>query len=133
VARAIQDADLALVAAMIEPPPLDQARSSLAYWRRRRAALPLYRRSARREADEMIRRWRDRVAAAERRRYGTGPMAVVRRLLAGDLPWRAVAGGLVPFLLTLVPRRLLLLIAAAAVTWLLLGVVVLVALAQLLA
>jgi hypothetical protein len=60
-------------------------------------------------------------------------MAVVRRLLAGDLPWRAVARGLVPFVLTLVPRRLLLLIAAAAVTWLLLGVVVLVALAQLLA
>jgi hypothetical protein len=118
---------------MREPPPLEEARSSLAYWRRRRAALPLYRRSARREADEMISRWQERVAAAERRRYGVGPFAVVRRLVAGELTWRATRAGLFMFAVALVPRRLLLIVTAAALTWLLLGVFVLVALAQLLA
>jgi hypothetical protein len=118
---------------MTEPPPLDEARSSLEYWRRRRAALPLYRRGARREADEMISRWQERVAAAERRLYGTGLMGMVRRLLAGDLTWRAARGGLFVFAVALVPRRLLLVVTAAALTWLLLGIFVLVALAQLLA
>jgi hypothetical protein len=125
--------DLALLAAMTEPPPLEEARSSLAYWRRRRAALPLYRRSARREADEMISRWQARVAAAERRRYGSGPIGLVRRVLAGDLTWRAARGGLFVFAVALLPRRLVLIVTAAALTWLLLGVFVLVALAQLLA
>src|SRR5689334_1072920 len=83
VLSASEDSDRILLSAMTAPPPLDQARESLAYWTRRRASLPVYKRSARREADEMIRRCHARVAEAERRLYGTGLKGLVRRLLAG--------------------------------------------------
>jgi hypothetical protein len=63
------DPDLLLVERMLAPPPLDDARSSLEYWQRRRRTLPLYRRTARREAREMAVRWEDRVRAAERLRF----------------------------------------------------------------
>jgi hypothetical protein len=55
------DPDLALIEQMRAPPPLEDARSSLEYWQRRRKALPLYRRAARREAKEMTVRWQERV------------------------------------------------------------------------
>jgi hypothetical protein len=118
---------------MTEPPPLEQARSSLEFWSRRRAALPVHRRRARREADEMIRRCRQRVAAAEQRLYGTGFTGFVRRLLAGD--YRSSSGlrvGLVAFAWALVPRRLKVFAAAVLLTWMLTGIVVLLALASLL-
>ena len=131
---ALEDPDRALLAEMTAPPSLEQARSSLAYWSERRATLPVYRRHARREADEMIRRCRERVAAAERMRYGTGLMALVRRLLAGDLPSRyLVRVGLTTLVWAFVPRRLVLLVTAAAVAWLVAGILVLAAFAQLLA
>src|SRR3954449_562351 len=86
--------DELLIAEMREPPPLEQARASLDYWMRRRASLPLYKRSARRGSDEMIRRCRQRVAEAERRGYGPGVAGFVRRLLAGDTPpWLRGPGG----------------------------------------
>jgi hypothetical protein len=74
-----RDADHVLIERMLAPPPLEDARSSLEYWERRRKALPLYRRSARREAKEMAVRWQERVRAAELARFEASP---VGRLLA---------------------------------------------------
>jgi hypothetical protein len=74
-----RDADLILIDRMLAPPPLEDARSSLEYWQRRRKSLPLYRRSARREAKEMAVRWQERVRAAELARFEASP---VGRLLA---------------------------------------------------
>lgn len=74
-----RDPDLVLVEQMLAPPPLEDARSSLEYWQRRRKALPVYRRSARREAKEMTLRWQERVRAAELARFEASP---VGRLLA---------------------------------------------------
>ena len=66
--RAHGDPDLLLVEEMLAPPSADDARSSLEYWERRRAALPVYRRAARREARDMAARWQDRLLAAEQAR-----------------------------------------------------------------
>jgi hypothetical protein len=80
----------------------------------------------------MIRRCRARVAAAERLRYGTGPIAFVRRVLAGDgASWRAIRAGVLMFVWALVPRRLLLVVTAVALVWVLVGVLALVTIAQL--
>jgi hypothetical protein len=78
--RAERDQDLLLVERMLAPPPLEDARSSLEYWKRRRKALPLYRRAARREAKEMAIRWQERVRAAELALFEA---SMVGRLLAG--------------------------------------------------
>lgn len=81
----------------------------------------------------MIRRCRENVLAAERRRYGTGPLAFVRRLLASDLPsWRLSGAGLATVVWRLVPRWLWVAAGAFALVWLLAGALMLVALAQLL-
>jgi len=78
--------DEILVEKMLAPPPLEQARASLEFWSQRRSGLPFYRRRDRREADEMVRRWRTRLAAAERARFGTGLFGLFRRLLAREQP-----------------------------------------------
>jgi hypothetical protein len=78
--RAERDPDLLLVERMLAPPPLEDARSSLEYWKRRRQALPLYRRAARREAKQMAIRWQERVRAAELALFEA---SLVGRLLAG--------------------------------------------------
>ncbi len=75
--RASYDPDLVLVDEMLAPPPLEDARRSLEFWRSRKQALPLYRRSARREADAMIARWQERVRAAERARFDSTPLGWV--------------------------------------------------------
>ena len=75
--RASCDPDLVLVDEMLAPPPLEDARRSLEFWRSRKQALPLYRRSARREADAMIARWQERVRAAERARFDSTPLGWV--------------------------------------------------------
>ena len=112
---AIRDTDELLVQEMLAPPPLEQARSSLEFWRERRKVLAFYRRTERREADEMIRRWRARVAAAERARFGTGLFGQIRRRLAVEpLSWpfpreRALFG----FLWSILPRRIALVAAAS--------------------
>ncbi len=54
---------------MLAPPAVEDARSSLEYWSGRRQRLPLYRRAARREADAMAARWRQRLRAAEQARF----------------------------------------------------------------
>ena len=128
------DPDEVLLAELSGPPSLEQARTSLEFWTQRRSALPVYRRGARREAEEMIQRSRQRVAAAERRRFGTGPMAFVRRMLAGDgLSWSAARASLVTLVWALVPRRLVYVATAFMLVWLLVGVLALVTIAQLLA
>ena len=112
---AIRDADELLVQEMLAPLPLEQARSSLEFWRRRRQMVPFYRRTERREADEMIRRWRARVAAAERAHFGTGLFGQIRRRLAREpLSWpfpreRALFG----FLWSILPRRIALVAVAS--------------------
>ena len=64
-----RDPDLVLIEQMTAPPPLEDARNSLEYWERRRKALPIYRRAARREAKEMAGRRQQRVRAAELARF----------------------------------------------------------------
>jgi hypothetical protein len=51
---------------------LHEARESLAYWDERAERLPRLALRRRREAREMARRWRTRVAEAERSVYGRG-------------------------------------------------------------
>jgi hypothetical protein len=77
--RAARDRDLVLIQEMLAPPPLEDARSSLEFWQRRRQSLPLYRLGARREAKLMTARWRERVRAAELARFEA---TIAGRLLA---------------------------------------------------
>jgi hypothetical protein len=77
--HAQRDPDLLLIEEMLAPPPLEDARNSLEYWRRRRKVLPLYRLAARREAKQMTVQWQETVRAAERARFEASP---VGRLLA---------------------------------------------------
>jgi hypothetical protein len=51
---------------------LEEARELLAYWERRARRLPRWALMRRREARAMARVWRERVADAERLRYGRG-------------------------------------------------------------
>jgi hypothetical protein len=63
------DRDLVVIQEMLAPPPLEDARSSLEFWERRRKSLPVYRVSARREAKVMAGRWQARVIDAELVRF----------------------------------------------------------------
>jgi hypothetical protein len=112
---ASRDADELLVQEMLAPLPLEQARSSLEFWRGRRKLLPFYCRRERREADEMIHRWRARVAAAERARFGTGLFGRFRRSLALEpLSWPfGRKWALLAFAWSILPRRLALVAIAA--------------------
>jgi hypothetical protein len=112
---AIRDADELLVQEMLAPLPLEQARNSLEFWRERRKVLPFYRRTERREADEMIRRWRARVAAAERARFGTGLFGQIRRRLAHEpLSWPFPReDAFFAFLWSILPRRIALVAVAS--------------------
>jgi hypothetical protein len=105
---ASRDADELLVQEMLAPLPLEQARSSLEFWRGRRKLLPFYCRRERREADEMIHRWRARVAAAERARFGTGLFGRFRRSIALEpVSWPfGRRWALLAFVLSILPRRL---------------------------
>lgn len=131
--RAQRDPDTLLVQEMLAPPPLDQARSSLEYWQRRRAMLPVYRRAARREAKEMAARWQERVHAAERARFES---TFLGRLLApfGVSYLRLTKRGLVALAWMLVPRRLRLVAIGVAAAWLIaaaaIGTVLVVALSS---
>ena len=110
-----RDADALLLEQMLAPLPLEQARSSLEFWRGRRKALPFYRRHERREADEMIHRWRARVVAAERARFGTGLFDQIRRRLAREpLLWPlGRKWELFAFAWSILPRRIAVIAAAA--------------------
>jgi hypothetical protein len=111
---ATRDADELLIEEMLAPLPLEQARSSLEFWRRRRSALPFYRRQERREADEMINRCRARLAAAERARFGTGLFGWIRRFAVQ--PFSSPVGRkweLLAFAWSILPRRVALVAVAA--------------------
>src|SRR5262245_24131297 len=63
--RTASDWDDALLRDLLAPPPLEDCRASLTYWRERLAGLPRHRLAARREARTMIARWDARLRAAE--------------------------------------------------------------------
>lgn len=56
----------------VAPPPLDDARESLDFWRARLRRAPLYRVRRRREARDMVARWEARVRRAEIAAFGGG-------------------------------------------------------------
>ena len=131
--RSQRDPDLVLVEAMLAPPPLEDARSSLAYWQERRRRLPVYQRSARREAREMEARWEDRVRQAELLRFeatvagrilrAVGLSGLYGRLLPlnkGRLLWLAWA---------VTPRRLKLVAGGLVAAWVVVSLVAVTALA----
>ena len=84
---ATKDPDLLLIERMLAPPPLDDARNSLEYWRARRKRLPLYRLAARREAKEMSVFWQERVRAAELARFEASPVGRVLARLGISSIW----------------------------------------------
>jgi hypothetical protein len=120
--RVRRDSDLMLVESMLAPPPLEDARSSLEFWRRRHKALPLYKRGARREAREMTARWEERVAAAERARFERTPagrlLAAVGLLRFVPFPLRPTKGWVLGFAWAIVPRQAKLVAAGVVATWL---------------
>jgi hypothetical protein len=129
------DPDLLLVERMLAPPPLDDARRSLEYWRRRQKTLPIYKRGARQEAREMALRWDERVRAAQRLQFDStvlgrilkavGLSSLYRRNVP-DTKWRLVRLGWL-----LVPRNLKLVAGGLIAAWLfvLLGIAAFTALA----
>jgi hypothetical protein len=125
-----RDPDLLLIERMLAPPPLDDARSSLDYWRGRSKSLPLYRRAARREARGMATRWEERVRAAEQAGLESSrvgklltdlgvPTRWLRRVRIRRQPLFLLAWALVPLRLKLVASGLValgLLLVVAGVT-----------------
>jgi hypothetical protein len=63
-------------------PALVEARESLSYWENRLHTLPRRSVRARREAREMVTRWRDRVKEAELAEYGPGFLGAVFMAMA---------------------------------------------------
>jgi hypothetical protein len=128
-----RDPDLALVDEMLAPPPLDDARRSLAYWQERRRRLPVYQRSARREAREMAIRWETRVRQAELLRFeatlaGRVLKAVgLARLYGWLLPLRK--GHFLELAWAVTPRRLKLVAGGIVAAWLVFSVLAVTALA----
>jgi hypothetical protein len=106
--RSDRDPDLLLIESMLAPPPLDDARRSLDYWRGRGKALPVYRRGARREAREMAARWENRVRAAELAQFEASPVG--RLMAALGIPTRWVQ-------LVRMGKRAVVLLAWALVPW----------------
>lgn len=124
--RAQRDPDVLLVESMLAPPPLEDARRSLEYWQRRRQALPLYQRRARREAREMATRWDARVRAAERARFEASVLG--RVVVALGLSWlfelrqALTKRRLIALAWGVVPRRVKLVAGALTAAWLLLAI-----------
>ncbi len=56
----------------VAPPPLDEARESLDFWRGRLERTPRHRLGRRREARDMVARWEARVRRAEIQAFGGG-------------------------------------------------------------
>jgi hypothetical protein len=122
------DYDAMLVEQMLAPPPLDDARSSLAYWQRRRRTLPVYRRAARREAKEMAARWQERVRAAELARFEATPLGRLLAWLGISVLWirplRITKRRVLFIGWRLVPRKLKLALGVVAAGWLIVAVAV---------
>jgi hypothetical protein len=122
------DADARLVEQMLAPPPLDEARSSLEYWQRRRRALPIYRRAARREATEMAARWQERVHAAEQLLFEASLFGRLLAYLGISGLWarraRLTKRRLLLFGWGLAPRKLKVVAGVVAATWLIVALAV---------
>jgi len=131
--RSRRDPDLVLVEAMLAPPPLEDARSSLAYWQERRRRLPVYHRSARREAREMAARWEGRVREAELLRFeSTVAGRILRAVGLSGLYGRVMPlskGRLLWFAWAVTPRRLKLVAGVLVAAWVVVSVVAVTALA----
>jgi hypothetical protein len=110
--------DDALLADMTAPPTVEEAREGYEFWQKRSAQLPMHRRADRKEAAEKTALWKERRAAAERERYGSGLYERMLDLLGirwRPNPRRVVAGlGLLVVLLLIV---LVVLIVAVVVFW----------------
>jgi hypothetical protein len=76
-----RDRDEALLADLTSPPSLEQAQESYDFWRQRADELPIYKRAERHEAQAMAERWKQRLAQAERDRYGPGLLEQVLNTL----------------------------------------------------
>jgi hypothetical protein len=130
--RTEKDPDLLLIERLLAPPPLEDARSSLEFWQRRRRNLPLYRRAARREAREMTIRWQETVRAAEQAEFEATPVGRLLAALGISSLWlqraRFVQNVGVWFVWTLVLRKLKLVAAGVATVGLLLVLAVVAAL-----
>ena len=126
--RGHRDPDLLLVEEMLAPPPLDDARSSLAYWQRRHESLPLYRRGARREAREMAVRWRERVRAAEQARFESTLLGRLLRALGVSGLWvrreRVTKRRVLAFAWVVFPPRMKLVAGGIAGAWLIVALTV---------
>lgn len=105
--------DDVLLADLTAPPSVEDARDSLEYWQHRQAGLPIHRRAERRAAQEMVTRWQQRFAAAERELHGPGPVEQLLELLG--IRWRPD------------PRRLLAGLGLAAALLMIVAVAVVVA------
>lgn len=116
------DPDAQLIERMLAPPPLDEARTSLEYWQRRRRALPIYRRAARREAAEMAARWHERVRAAEQALFEASLLGRLMAYLGVSGLWvrraRFTKSRLFFLGWGLVPRKLKLVAGVVAAAWL---------------
>jgi hypothetical protein len=122
--RASPDPDLLLLEQLSAPPPIDEARSSLEYWQQRRKSLPLYRRSARREAGEMATRWDARLRAAEDARFESSLLGRLVIALGLSVPWvrrvRFTKRGLILLAWAFVPRNVKLIAGGVVAAWLVL-------------
>ncbi len=118
-----RDTDVLLVESMLAPPAIDDARQSLEYWQRRQKALPLYRRSARREAREMASRWEGRVRAARMARFEASPVGRFLSALGLSTAWLhrvpVTKSGILGFAWLIVPPKVKLVVGAVAATWVL--------------
>jgi hypothetical protein len=119
----MRDPDLVLVDQMLAPPPLEDARRSLQYWETRRKNLPLYRRSARREAREMAGRWEMRVRAARQARFDSTLLGRMFANVGISTAWiqglRFSSRGVAAFAWMVVPPKFKLIAGAVLATWLL--------------
>jgi hypothetical protein len=124
----MRDPDTVLIQAMLAPPPLDEARSSLEYWQRRRKVLPIYRRAARREATEMAARWQERVHAAEQVLFEASLLGRLLTYLGISGLWvrraRFTKRRLLFFGWGLVPPKLKVVAGVVAATWLIVALAV---------
>jgi len=104
-----RDSDDALLADLTAPPSLEDAQEAYDYWSKRRAELPRPKRHERKEAEQMAARWKQRLAAAHRERYGAGLLEQLLDTLG--IRWRPN------------PRRIIVGLSALAITALLMLVV----------
>lgn len=67
-----RDSDDALLADLTAPPSLEDAQEAYDYWSERRSELPRHKRHERKEAEQMAVRWKQRLEAARREKFGPG-------------------------------------------------------------